>query len=222
MFMKTNWKTAALAAAMAIGLGVSGAAASTVLMFGDRDTGGGPPTFEPDNPRGQIECSLGCDGWWLGDDIAYDPIAGDWDVAYNLGNWDGGRAQMLFGPEGSSEANYTTFVAGILGLDSTDPSSPIFPVVKTNVDGGPENFQFTTNAQWFTLTLGREPRVALFRSYWQGNVITYTGESGTGAGLSHYVEYGVAPIPLPAAGWLLLTALGGLGAAGLRRRRKDA
>ena len=32
----------------------------------------------------------------------------------------------------------------------------------------------------------------------------------------------VAPIPLPAAGWLLVTALGGLGAAGLRRRRKDA
>jgi hypothetical protein len=28
-------------------------------------------------------------------------------------------------------------------------------------------------------------------------------------------------IPLPAAGWLLLTALGGLGAAGLRRRRKE-
>lgn len=32
----------------------------------------------------------------------------------------------------------------------------------------------------------------------------------------------IAPIPLPAAGWLLVTALGGLGAAGLRRRRKDA
>jgi hypothetical protein len=32
----------------------------------------------------------------------------------------------------------------------------------------------------------------------------------------------VAPIPLPAGGWLLLTAIGGLGAAGLRRRRKAA
>ena len=31
-----------------------------------------------------------------------------------------------------------------------------------------------------------------------------------------------APIPLPAAGWLLLTALGGFGVAGLRRRRKAA
>ena len=30
---------------------------------------------------------------------------------------------------------------------------------------------------------------------------------------------GVAPIPLPAAGWLLLTALGGLGVYSRRRRQ---
>jgi hypothetical protein len=45
--------------------------------------------------------------------------------------------------------------------------------------------------------------------------IYYRGDAGTGTG------NGLAPIPLPAAGWLLLTALCGLGAAGLRRRRKD-
>jgi hypothetical protein len=35
-------------------------------------------------------------------------------------------------------------------------------------------------------------------------------------------EETLAPIPLPAAGWLLLTALGGLGAAGLRGKRRKA
>lgn len=217
MFMKTNWKTAALAAAMAIGLGVSGAAASTVIMFGE---GSGPSGISAENERGQITCSLGCDGWWLGDDVEWINLGGppgapdwQWDKPQSDGDWDPARALMLVGPDNSDVASYEAWFEGVLGFPAPDP------VMKTNV--GPDSHTFTTDAAYFTLSLGSEPRVALFRSYWQGNVISYTN-TGTGSGLSHIVEYGLAPIPLPAAGWLLLTALGGLGAAGLRRRRKDA
>ncbi|NKW71594.1 PEP-CTERM sorting domain-containing protein [Rhodobacteraceae bacterium R_SAG10] len=52
---------------------------------------------------------------------------------------------------------------------------------------------------------------------------SWSGLSSQGAGLSHFVALGNVPIiPVPAAGLLLLSALGGLGFASSRRRRRTA
>ena len=73
---------------------------------------------------------------------------------------------------------------------------------------------------------------------WQSPLLATTGNPGSTRDLSNVELFargtgtppngdpgngnGTAVIPLPAAGWLLLTAIGGLGATGLRRRRKNA
>ena len=53
--------------------------------------------------------------------------------------------------------------------------------------------------------------------------------AGTSGGLSHHTQAGdlggginPPPIPLPAAAWLLLSGIGGLGVMGWRKRRADA
>lgn len=75
-----------------------------------------------------------------------------------------------------------------------------------------------TPNSWFAFTV---PSGGFTDGEWQ--VVDASGDPWTrGGALSNVRLYGTtAPIPLPAAGWLLLTAVGGLGLA-VRRRRKAA
>ncbi|WP_210879734.1 VPLPA-CTERM sorting domain-containing protein [Roseovarius autotrophicus] len=95
---------------------------------------------------------------------------------------------------------------------------------KTELSGtqNGDDFTFSTDALFILLKIGRDPETTLVKNL-SGGLLELRWESlpGQGAGLSHYTEFGVAPIPVPAAGILLLTALGGLGFAA-RRRRKAA
>ncbi|MEO9827683.1 MAG: VPLPA-CTERM sorting domain-containing protein [Paracoccaceae bacterium] len=80
--------------------------------------------------------------------------------------------------------------------------------------------KFTIDTEYFSLKIGN------LAAYFRNDtgvplVLWYLAESGAGAGLSHYTEYGPllpggidpAPVPLPAGVLLFLTGLAGLGAA---------
>lgn len=88
--------------------------------------------------------------------------------------------------------------------------------------GGQESATFTTSAEFFVLKLGNN--FAFFQNF--DDLITVNFEvlaRGAGLGFSNATFFGgdgtVAPIPLPAALPLFLTALGGLGFLGYRRRK---
>jgi len=80
----------------------------------------------------------------------------------------------------------------------------------------------TTLLQDFTITdrFDFDPGIYMLFNSDSGNIV-FAGSSTFNGGQTRGDFEGLAPIPLPAAGWLLLTAFGGLGLAA-RRRRKAA
>ena len=95
--------------------------------------------------------------------------------------------------------------------------------------GGGESATFTTAAEFFVLKLGNN--FAFFQNF--ADLITVNYDvlaQGAGLGLSNVTFFGgdpgsgggvpgPQPIPLPAAGWLLIAAISGLGFIGRQRRR---
>ncbi len=130
-----------------------------------------------------------------------------------------------------------SFVQGESGASST-PLPSIFSVTYTTFDDDDDavggtwklEFPFTWGAGNYAFAVkGGAPATGktynavylmnknFLSGIWTANDIDFA--------MSNIRLFGTAPmaiIPLPAAGWLLLTALGGLGVAGLRRRRKVA
>lgn len=85
-------------------------------------------------------------------------------------------------------------------------------------DGDVLEFTFTTTAEYFALKMGTN--VAFFKNL--AGAVTLTvmfdradGRDGAGFGLSNITEFGEAPseVPLPAAAWLMIAGIAGLGAA---------
>lgn len=72
-----------------------------------------------------------------------------------------------------------------------------------------------TSESWFAFLI---PAAGFTGGTW--NVVDEYGYPWNGQDLSHTTLYGVSAVPIPAAGLLLIGALGGL--VGLRRRRKAA
>jgi hypothetical protein len=105
------------------------------------------------------------------------------------------------GPEGSLLSDMIALLGGTSGsftIDLTNIVNAIL-VFKVGQTPGPAFAAFAVESGMVT-------------GFWSTTPIT-------GGGLSHVALYGsVAPIPLPAAGFLLIGALGGL--AALRRRRR--
>ncbi|MGE0408453.1 MAG: VPLPA-CTERM sorting domain-containing protein [Amphiplicatus sp.] len=108
----------------------------------------------------------------------------------------------------SNEASEATRLSTLSGLTFTSADAD-----RTLGNGGSMSFQ--TLAEYFLLKLGN---VAVYLKNTSGGLLTvdYAATAGAGAGLSHYTEF--SEVPLPAAGWLMLAGLAGLGFSTRRRK----
>ena len=182
----------AVVAAGALALMAGASAAATVINVDDTY-----PGISPLN--GVLTCAQTCAGL-----VATGPSV--WAI-------DGAKLFLVHPP---NIANETAFV-------NTATGSSFLTGTKTDVSGDP--FSFVTNALYILFKIGGGGQEAstflIHNTYGAGLQITWDAVDGQGAGLSHYTTFGVAPpaavVPVPAAGFLLIGALGGL--AALRRRR---
>lgn len=103
-------------------------------------------------------------------------------------------------------------VSGSGTNDGTDIASTMFQII--NPDFGPAPFQsFTTD-----FGVGSGSAVVSGQSYAAGDVFSVRFVENAQNPITYTVSFPVAEVPVPAAGLLLLGALGGV--AGMRRRKK--
>ena len=183
-----------VAAMMAVGGGLANDAQAATVTFENGADGGGDARFT-------VSCSLSCEGWLFDEKALGGDIGGliDFqDSTYATGQGETWEEDLL------------AFVAGENGL------------AFSKTEENPSTSYFS-DAFVQLFKIGQTPNVGVLVNT-AGFSQAYTFASvATGSGLSHIASYGtVPPIPLPAAGWLLLTAVGGLGFAAHRRRRKAA
>lgn len=185
--------------ALAVGM-VTGANASTVTINNDTDiTDPASSGANGTNLRGTVTCTLACSGLFY--------TAG----AYGFGD----PGEMFDGPSNSGDANEALWVNSVLGTSFT------------GTDVG-DNYQddddaFVSAALYIIMKVGNNPDYLMIRNdSGVSQTFSYAKASGSKGGLSHTFSLGTpppSPVPLPAAGWLLLAGIAGMGA--IRRRRKS-
>ena len=155
-------------------------------------------SVDPDTTlRFTVECSLGCEG------ALFDGTPTSWSPD---------KGALITFPGGDTLTNLNT----LTGENFTS---------ETETDrGGVDTATFTSSAKYIAFKIGGglEDSWAIIRNLFEDNVFTFTKEAPR-SGFSNTREYqygSVAPIPLPAAGWLMLAGIGGL--ALLRRRKRAA
>ena len=149
-----------------------------------------PPTFA----EMTMSCPDGCVGL-IGDPATFSP---DSASAYEI--------------KPSDETTIASFFGALTGTDAS-----LITVNKTDVPAGDdgEYFSFDVVAGYFFAKFGE---LTAFFFTDKDQTVTFAKGPGGPAGLSNYGTISV--IPLPAAGVLLLSAIGGM--ALMRRRRKEA
>eukprot|EP00326_Haptolina_ericina_P003742 CAMPEP_0181218444 /NCGR_PEP_ID=MMETSP1096-20121128/27700_1 /TAXON_ID=156174 ORGANISM="Chrysochromulina ericina, Strain CCMP281" /NCGR_SAMPLE_ID=MMETSP1096 /ASSEMBLY_ACC=CAM_ASM_000453 /LENGTH=202 /DNA_ID=CAMNT_0023310667 /DNA_START=115 /DNA_END=723 /DNA_ORIENTATION=+ len=99
--------------------------------------------------------------------------------------------------------------------------------VKTNAQGV-DALTFSSSAQYIAFKTGNplgtgEQHFFLKLLGSQQITLIYDKNGETGGGFSHYTEFGqLTTVPLPAAGWMLIAGVGGLGAMKRRAKKKAA
>lgn len=148
-------------------------------------------------------------------------------------------AGITGGSISSSSQGTATGTAGFLSTSIADlytfnPSDPATEAAALNVlagtnfttgvqtdAGGVSSLTFSTVASWISLKLGN---TTIFLSNIGAPVtlvidfLKASGQTGAGAGFSHYTEFGNA-VPIPGALWLMGAGIAGLGFA---KRKKKA
>ncbi len=186
------------------------------------DSAAAPATAE----QFQIFCGLSaaaignCDPGNDGIDILASPLfaqPGDYsDDDNNLATQNG----QLFNLPSNNTAGELAFVNANLLAGDGPFSSGVTTELGSGDDG--EDFTFSSIAKYIVVKVGGGTNAldtGLLVNLSGGRLFFRFDMVTPGNGLSHYTEYGVASqIPLPAAGWLLLTGLAGLGFAAKRRK----
>lgn len=147
---------------------------------------------------GSVVCSVFCQGW--------------------DGNEWGGIAQGIPAPGGEqpNEAN----IAGAFN-ETGDIGGNQFSADDADKVDGPSVNAFNVDAPYFWVFDANN--LYLFRTEDAGpQTFTFNKDGGGAPSNVGAMDGSIAPIPLPAAAWMLLTAIGGLGVVGVRRRRQTA
>lgn len=191
--MKHWFKLAVVGAGMALG---TAAQASTIEVW--NDTQYDVPANTVAN-RGSVTCTS-CEV------LTYNPSS------FTFSSTTG---ELFDGPTNSGDATEAAWVNTVLGTSFTTAD-----VTAGKVSTGIfDSYSYTTSAQYVILKIGKNPDYTVLMNT-SGGAMTWSWNNykADGGGLSHYITLGdPAPVPLPAAGLLLLGALGGLAAV---RRRK--
>lgn len=151
-----------------------------------------------DGGTASVTCTASCEAFTLG---------GSPGAPTGLGTPSGSDAD----PYSLANSNPSTEVSALNTLAGTSFTTADHN--KTDA-GGVSSFSFQTLAEYFILKIGS---VHTFFKNTSGGLLTVDFlQTDMAGGLSHYSEVG--QIPLPAAAWLMLAGLAGLGFAGRRRR----
>jgi hypothetical protein len=206
-----NFK-AIVAAVIVVGSGLMGSVsvASTLTAYGSYSS---PPpgpsiTYDAGDDRGTLACNMVCEG--LLSNLASGIYPATVPDASTADGWSG-TAVDAFAIPSNSPTTEVGFVNAVLGTSFA---------AGTHVLGNSGSMSFTSSAAYILIAIGQSPDMLLI-SNTSGveQTFTWTAFDASGAGLSHYTEFGMANVPLPAAGFLLFGALGGLGFIARRKRK---
>ena len=195
----TAFATAVVVAGASMFLTASTASAATIDLFNDSDS-----TF-----RAEVTCTT-CSVLVYTDgatNVALSTGTGDYDFDTAFG-------ELFTNSFGSNEANEALWINDVLSTSFT--ASDL-----SKTEGTSDGVTYSTTATYVIIKVGKDPNYTILRNDSGGSFdFSWSGADSAGAGISHFTVGGLSPIPLPAAGFLLLGALGGLGL--MRRRRKIA
>lgn len=153
-----------------------------------------------------ITCSVSCEAFSGAGGLNIDPGMPNTIDPTGLGTL-GSVAQLYNG----SPANETAEGARL----STLVGASVGAGTKFDPPGNP----FASLALYIVLKVGAHD-IFIKNTSGGSQTYTYALNGATGLGLSHYTTFGEVEIPLPAAAWLMLAGLGGLGFAS--RKKKTA
>ena len=165
------------------------------------------------NKKVEISCSGTCEFWYLDlDPAGFSAENGSW-LESGAGNGADKRIDFVNDKTGHN-----------FSVQSESSDSDLSITIPKFDNSDKENASWTGSALYYLAWGGPDPRYILIKNLTADNNFfwTQTSSGGTqsGAGLSGVDGFGV--VPLPAAGWLLLSAVGGWVFVGRRRRANTA